>query len=1034
MPHKESPGGGPGLSGDLKSNCTQHKNFSLPASRFKDLFLAFNGAHGRVRVGDIDPVTQKRQSKPRTVHEGHSLGHFENHLAGEGDSLGLAPLLDDGHSVKWGAIDIDEYGGEFPFATLCEQIATLKLPLVVARTKSGGAHCYLLLSEPTPATLVQSVLRNWAARLGYPGTEVYPKQIGRKSGDIGNWLNMPYYGDERWAFDAAGQRLTLPEFLDFAESRLADALALVPFADVEEIVPTSKQLAGRNDWLFDRGSSLRGQGYSIADIEQDLRERNAAADPDDHPNFAAGPVDEAELRGIIQRVGRYERGVKKVRPGIPPRWSSEEMSPMDARAKLDATVAAWVEETHRRRQEEIDTPFHSLILAGAGTGKSHTVLRHLPSDNGTTFYYVPTVEIGEELATKAREDFGLDCLVVRGRIHEQRGKTLCARPEVIKEARAHNIRNISQACCYKEGEGDEDFACSHFNACEYQAQFEMIPDVVFLAHQYLFQPMGGKLGKPDRIIIDEDLVRTLVATPKGFSPSELDGPYGEMIVNALVAGESPKLALKEAGVTRKSLNEAATEIDKEAVVTIHPAMSDKEMKAALKNIGKVGPAPMVYRRIAEEFNLERTETYSMNYAPKVKVKVIDENGEVSREFHPRIFVQYRRKPRLQKGVPVLLLDATANPELLKSTFPDLETTVINPKRNAHVIQVTHQVAGKGAMQQERNQKDVGAFLMAVEAIHGAGAVISHKDAMEVLPVPEKWVGGWFNNIRGSNEYENCPVGVIVGRVEPTGQSIERLTRGLFYDKPVSLALGLQYVKVERGYRMRSGEYWGTDVSEHPDPLCQSMLETKREAEVLQAIDRLRLVNDGECKTIYLLTSVPVDVTVDKLVPWNSVVGMRDRLEVAVRKLGGVIPLKAAWLADRLPELWESPKAAERSIDRLPEMTHKPPLYYNNIYSEPGVCGLRTLSDAKAYEFRLKGQARPTRVLSHLSVEDTRQWLEKEFGPGHSLLPPLAFEFIPAKEPGGKPSAWFAAEALLKAFQMLTGGNPSKPCCGVSQTN
>lgn len=1024
MPHEESPGEGtPGLQGDFKTNCTQHQNFNLPVLRFKDLFLAYNGAHGRVRLSDIVPVGKKRKGKARTEQFAPTLGNIEDHLAGVGDSLGLLPLLDDGENVMWGAIDIDEYGGEFPFALLCEQIANHKLPLVVAKTKSGGAHCYLFLNEPTPASLVQSHLTNWASRLGYPGIEIFPKQTERKPGEIGGWLNMPYYGNDRHAFDAAGRPLSLPEFLDFAESRRVDASALVMFDDIPEAVNTNQpvEAPGRNVFLYALGGRLRERGVPMDEIERQLLEVNATADPDVHPAFADGPLPEADIISMLPRIERYEEGKRKVRPGIPPRPSPEEMPVAEAREALTTALTEWVNETLRRRQVEDDTPFHKLILAGAGLGKSQTLLKCLPKDDGLTFYYVPTVEVAQELAEKARAAFGINGLVVRGRRHADKdGKTLCARPKVVEEAVHHNIRNISQACCLQKNPEGDDFKCPHWDVCEYEAQFQTVPDVVFLSHQYLFQPMGEKLGKPDRIVIDEDLVKTLTVTPRHFSPAELEGPYADIIRDALEAGTSPKLALKEAGVTRKDLTEAATEIDKTAVASIHPAMTDKELKTALKNTVKVGPTPMVYRRLSEELNLEREETYSVSYVPEVRVKVTDEDGEISTERQPRIFVQYRRNLKIPKGVPALLLDATANPNLLAATFPELDTTVITAERNVRVVQVTHQNAGKGAMQKQRNLKDVGAFLMAVEALHGPGAVISHKDATELLSVPSGWTSGWFNNIRGSNAFEKCPVGVIIGRVEPPAGAVERLTRGLFYDKPVTLALGYGYVKTERGYRMKDGEQWGTDVSEHPDELVQAVLETVREAEIIQAVDRLRLRNDDKTKTIYLLCAIPVDLTVDELEPWNKLVGMRDRLERAVRVFGGLLPLRAAWLADRLPELWATPLAAESDIRRKTENSVKPSVYYNNIYSEATVWRLKTLSQSKAYEFRIKRQARPTRVWSHLTVADTRQWLEREFGPLIYFLPPMYAEFFPSHDEEGNEYQKLASNSLEEAYQMFIG--------------
>jgi hypothetical protein len=65
-------------------------------------------------------------------------------------------------------------------------------------------------------------------------------------------------------------------------------------------------------------------------------------------------------------------------------------------------------------------------------------------------------------------------------------------------------------------------------------------------------------------------------------------------------------------------------------------------------------------------------------------------------------------------------------------------------------------------------------------------------------------------------------------------------------------------------RIKSGS-----VSVHPDPRVQAVVEQPREAEMLQAIDRLRLIHTEKRKTVYILCSVPLDIPVDELVTWNN---------------------------------------------------------------------------------------------------------------------------------------------------------------------
>ena len=62
-------------------------------------------------------------------------------------------------------------------------------------------------------------LKHIAAALGYGGCEIFPKQIklSLERGDVGNFLNMPYYDAEdglRYAIKDNGQSATLEEFFE----------------------------------------------------------------------------------------------------------------------------------------------------------------------------------------------------------------------------------------------------------------------------------------------------------------------------------------------------------------------------------------------------------------------------------------------------------------------------------------------------------------------------------------------------------------------------------------------------------------------------------------------------------------------------------------------------------------------------------------------------------------------------------------------------------------------------------------------------
>lgn len=65
----------------------------------------------------------------------------------------------------------------------------MKLPLVVCRSKSGGAHCFLFAKEWVEAKDMQMALRHLSSALGYGESEIFPKQIklNLDRGDVGNF-------------------------------------------------------------------------------------------------------------------------------------------------------------------------------------------------------------------------------------------------------------------------------------------------------------------------------------------------------------------------------------------------------------------------------------------------------------------------------------------------------------------------------------------------------------------------------------------------------------------------------------------------------------------------------------------------------------------------------------------------------------------------------------------------------------------------------------------------------------------------------
>ena len=182
--------------------------------KFKNIFEGLKIAYGQYQKGEVASNGDKQKGKAFIVRQNVSDDLWEKHLQGEGPALGIIPITED-NTCRWGCIDIDEYN--FDHSKLIQSIRTFNFPLIVCRSKSGGAHVFLFTKEFISAALMQRTLKKFAKVLGYEGSEIFPKQteILVERGDTGNFLNLPYYNGTkglRYAINDNGSSCTLEEF------------------------------------------------------------------------------------------------------------------------------------------------------------------------------------------------------------------------------------------------------------------------------------------------------------------------------------------------------------------------------------------------------------------------------------------------------------------------------------------------------------------------------------------------------------------------------------------------------------------------------------------------------------------------------------------------------------------------------------------------------------------------------------------------------------------------------------------------------
>lgn len=206
--------------------------------RFAYLFRGYDKAFTTLKLDDSNKRIEDRGDKGKKVvgknkTESSTLAliQYAEHLAGRKYGIGVIPLTED-QTVYFAGIDIDKYTFEDKgLFDLDLQIREKQLPLIVCRTKSGGAHLFLFSRQPLTPSLAAAAMEDFAARLGYgKDREIFPKQFTRvidpttNRKDIGSAINLPYYKHletNRYAV-YNHKKLTLEEFLAISETLMIE--------------------------------------------------------------------------------------------------------------------------------------------------------------------------------------------------------------------------------------------------------------------------------------------------------------------------------------------------------------------------------------------------------------------------------------------------------------------------------------------------------------------------------------------------------------------------------------------------------------------------------------------------------------------------------------------------------------------------------------------------------------------------------------------------------------------------------------------
>jgi hypothetical protein len=410
--------------------------------------------------------------------------------------------------------------------------------------------------------------------------------------------------------------------------------------------------------------------------------------------------------------------------GLPPTPSTPLLSAREAKERLREIVEGFF--FRKLRTEDGKRVGRLLVKSPPGLGKTtqavELAIRYQAEQEGKdgtrlslgdfneagvpaqTSIFVPRHQLAEELreviecAFRKRGEL-ITVPILRGRENGgEEGKAPCRRWREAS-ALARKGLPIYTNLCRRKSDGQWS-QCPYFVACEYiqTRQAAYCSPFVILVHSHLGLEWGATAaeryyaeededGSGERqrhfnpkqanvIVCDEDPTASLVEEDR-LSPEDIRGlgedGLGEKILAGLIDPRGLLSYLRDQGVSADQLREAAEgerSAEKYRGQIASPDTGDGDVAQAAKSATRLVRLSRVLERLAGELASGRSgPTYSL---------LADGNGLIAQGRRPWVFDNQR----------LLLLDGTANPEILRQFVPQLQDLPeIRVQRKAHVIQV-----------------------------------------------------------------------------------------------------------------------------------------------------------------------------------------------------------------------------------------------------------------------------------------------------------------------------------------------------------
>lgn len=747
---------------------------------------------------------------------------------------------------------------------------------------------------------------------------------------------------------------------------------------------------------------------------------------------------------------------------------------------------------HKARMMESNLPVAPparLLLGTPGLGKTHS-LQHIIREldrHAVIWVLQPTTSKADEFEQETRNVVDAQITVVRGRGAKlPDGTKMCKRSELADRLSASG-RQIGQSICLRV-EGEDEILCPHYVGCPYIGQQEALKahkggGVFVMSHTALTMPSAAP--RPDLVIVDEDpsfsLLRHAEIDVSRFNQTanwrgcvkkaQVQMAQKQMAQNVITDEAVSALfgivdemghALSEPGLlhalalltTSRALREAARIlrlVEEQQISPVRPDMHDKMIKGiiALLDELEISKIARILRVAADE--IEAVEQWLREGHAladwRVSFNGITVNLNVMAlvndrtERLARVSAYSLADIQITKGTPMVVLDGTADPELLtRALRRPVETHRIDVQRQGEVIQVyaksfsnrsllldKKEGAGRRNRDVERLQQEVVTFIKNERAKAQNDIFVCSALSVETeFMTPERreeWEAlgiDWthFGATRGINRWQECPTAILIGRKQPPPRAALDTARAFFaldhapLDNMKNPGAEPQYVRAQRCLYDKQGNTKSIEIDVAFDPRVQRILWQMREAEIIQALDRVRALR--HFRRIILIGNVdlrrpddPEDgpgsgLPADAFFRWAEVSAGETRLEAILRQCHGFLPLAPQLLQRLARNEFRTVAAAKKWLQRASFTGPDARSEYTTLWNIPALTRL----SVRPVGMRGKGFHLLLDAATYPSIEAAR----------------IYFEGLTR----GKMARWEAAPATAIATRPLSAAPPAAP--------